>query len=195
MAKTKEAREKLTARQRAFILEYAKDFNGTQAAIRAGYSRKTAYSIASENLRKPEIKSEIESEFLKRTIGLDETLARLSEQATANIGDFIVINPDGDRIAFDPEAVKEHGRLIKRIKAVTTTKFSHEGDQSEYTTLDIELHDGQHALEVIGRHMGLVSGRVEVNWRQEAEKHGISTSEIFEAMVREFSTRLQEADD
>jgi phage terminase small subunit len=177
------------------VLEYGKDFNGTQAAIRAGYSRKTAYSIAWENLRKPEIKAEIETEFRKRTIGLDEVLARLSEQATANIGDFVVVNPDGDRIAFDPEMLKAHGRMVKRVRAKTTVKFDAKGDQIEYTTLELELYDAQRALETLGRHMGMVSGRVEVDWRLEAAKRGIRASEVFEAMVNELSARLPEGGD
>ena len=42
-------------KQRTFCEEYLIDLNATQAAIRAGYSEKTAYSIGSENLTKPEI--------------------------------------------------------------------------------------------------------------------------------------------
>ncbi|MEQ8710235.1 MAG: terminase small subunit [Rhodospirillales bacterium] len=49
----------LTAKQAKFVEEYCIDQNGTQAALRAGYSEKTAYSIASENLRKPEISAVI----------------------------------------------------------------------------------------------------------------------------------------
>ena len=45
----------LLPKQADFIAEYLKDGNATQAAIRAGYSPKTAYSIGEENLRKPEI--------------------------------------------------------------------------------------------------------------------------------------------
>ena len=41
----------LTNKQIAFINEYLKDFNATQAAIRAGYSAKTAYSIGPEKLK------------------------------------------------------------------------------------------------------------------------------------------------
>ena len=41
-------------RQKRFVEEYLVDFNATQAAIRAGYSPKTAYSIGNENLKKPE---------------------------------------------------------------------------------------------------------------------------------------------
>ena len=51
--------EKLTAKQARFVSEYIIDFNATQAAVRAGYSEKTAYSIGTENLRKPEIEKAI----------------------------------------------------------------------------------------------------------------------------------------
>lgn len=44
---------------RRFVEEYLVDRNGTQAAIRAGYSKKTAPEIAAENLRKPNIADEI----------------------------------------------------------------------------------------------------------------------------------------
>ena len=48
----------LTPKQKAFCDEYlANGYNGTQAALKVGYSKKTAYSIAGENLKKPEIKS------------------------------------------------------------------------------------------------------------------------------------------
>jgi len=48
----------LTPKQRLFVAEYLKDFNATQAAMRAGYSKKTAYSIGQENLKKPEIQND-----------------------------------------------------------------------------------------------------------------------------------------
>ena len=47
--------EDLTPKQARFVEEYLIDFNATQAAIRAGYSKKTAGAIGSENLQKPEI--------------------------------------------------------------------------------------------------------------------------------------------
>jgi phage terminase small subunit len=50
----------LTDKQKAFCKEYILDWNATKAAIRAGYSEKTAYSIGSENLTKPELRAEIE---------------------------------------------------------------------------------------------------------------------------------------
>ena len=51
--------DKLTDRQRRFVEHYAITFNGRVAAIRAGYSQRTATEIASENLTKPHIRAEV----------------------------------------------------------------------------------------------------------------------------------------
>lgn len=50
-------KQKLTEKQKRFVEEYLVDLNATQAARRAGYSGKTAYSIGQENLRKPAIQA------------------------------------------------------------------------------------------------------------------------------------------
>lgn len=63
----------MTEKQKRFADEYIIDCNATQAAIKAGYSRKTARSIGQENLTKPDIKNYIE-----------EKLAEISSQKTAN---------------------------------------------------------------------------------------------------------------
>lgn len=63
----------MTEKQKRFCDEYLIDCNATQAAIRAGYSERTAYSIGQENLRKPEIKTYI-----------DATLARLQAENVAD---------------------------------------------------------------------------------------------------------------
>ena len=57
---------KLTAKQQRFCDEYLIDLNATQAAIRAGYSEKTAAVIATENLRKPNIKEYIENRLAEK---------------------------------------------------------------------------------------------------------------------------------
>ena len=57
---------KLTAKQQRFCDEYLIDLNATQAAIRAGYSAKTAYSIGNENLNKPEIRSYIDQRMAEK---------------------------------------------------------------------------------------------------------------------------------
>ena len=53
----------LTQKQIKFAEEYIISGNATQAAIKAGYSKKTAYSIGDENLKKPEIKAYIKERF------------------------------------------------------------------------------------------------------------------------------------
>lgn len=75
----------LTAKQEAFCYEYLIDLNATQAAIRAGYSKKTAGSVGNENLQKPEI-AEVIQEALdarsKRTeITADYVLQGIQEIA------------------------------------------------------------------------------------------------------------------
>lgn len=72
----------MTKKQERFIIEYLIDLNATQAAIRSGYSKKTAYSIGSELLSKPEIKSRIEGYMQKmksaRVAELEEVLEYLT---------------------------------------------------------------------------------------------------------------------
>lgn len=60
-----EVMPKLTDKQKRFCEEYLIDLNATQAALRAGYSKRTAYSIGDENLKKPEIQNYL-SELMKK---------------------------------------------------------------------------------------------------------------------------------
>ncbi len=57
----------LTPKQEIFCLEYLIDLNATQAAIRAGYSEKTAHSIGNENLIKPAIQARIADAMKERS--------------------------------------------------------------------------------------------------------------------------------
>lgn len=63
MAREVPRKEKLTPKQAEFVIEYLKDLNGTQAAIRAGYSEACASQIASENLGKPAILEAIQRQL------------------------------------------------------------------------------------------------------------------------------------
>lgn len=58
----------LTAKQKRFVEEYLIDLNATQAAIRAGYSPNTAYSIGNENLNKPEIRARIDKAMAEQIL-------------------------------------------------------------------------------------------------------------------------------
>lgn len=71
--KAKEINKKLTIKQRRFVREYLKTGNGTQSALKAGYSKKTAGAIAFENLKNPKINKLIkeEREEALRECGID----------------------------------------------------------------------------------------------------------------------------
>lgn len=58
---------KLTDKQKMFVEEYLVDLNATQAAIRAGYSEKTAKQMGCENLSKPDVQDAIQKGMDKRT--------------------------------------------------------------------------------------------------------------------------------
>ena len=75
-----EAAMSLTAKQQRFVDEYLIDLNATQAAIRAGYSAKTADVIGYENLRKPQIMEIIEQAMQKREKRTEITQDRVLEE-------------------------------------------------------------------------------------------------------------------
>jgi len=81
----------LTAQQRIFVAEYLKDRNATQAAIRAGYSAKTAEQIGYQLLQKTSVAAAIEKQqkaSLKRTLAsADEVLAQMWQLATFDAND------------------------------------------------------------------------------------------------------------
>ena len=82
----------LTDKQQRFCDEYLKDYNGTRAAIRAGYSEISAHSIASENLMKPEIQSYLEKKkdkiAKKLEISQERILRELAAIAFSDIREF-----------------------------------------------------------------------------------------------------------
>jgi phage terminase small subunit len=73
-------KRKLTPKQTLFIKEYMIDKNATQAAIRAGYSAKTAEVIGFENLRKPKIKEKIDCELATEAERLGITRQRVLDE-------------------------------------------------------------------------------------------------------------------
>ncbi|EKK5437050.1 terminase small subunit [Enterobacter hormaechei] len=76
----------LTAQQRRFVAEYLKDGNATQAAIRAGYSKKSAEQIGYQLLQKTSVAQAIAQQqkaSIERTLGgADEVLAQMWQLAT-----------------------------------------------------------------------------------------------------------------
>ena len=97
----------LTAKQKMFAQEYLVDLNATQAALRAGYSKKTAFSIGNENLKKPEIQAAIQKLMQKREkrveINQDYVIEKLLEITEKQASDM-------------PESDLKYGNKIKAIE-------------------------------------------------------------------------------
>ncbi len=94
---SKKEHKKLRDKQKRFCEEYLIDLNGTQAAIRAGYSKKSANRIASENLSKPDIQnyiSELQKDIQERNkITVDECVSILANIARFDIAE--IYDEDG----------------------------------------------------------------------------------------------------
>ena len=148
---TMNASKRLTGKQSMFINAYLiNGFNGTQAAITAGYSRRWARMIAHENLSKHYIQEAIKSIFDEYGMSAAEVIARLSAHARGDIGDIW----DMTTHTINWKAARSHGLtlLIKRIRRKTTRTLYPDGSMSETIEESIELHDSQFALMLLTKH-------------------------------------------
>ena len=152
----------MTKKQKRFIEEYLIDLNATQAAIRAGYSPDTAYSIGQENLNKPEIKAHIDqamAERSKRTgVNADRIIMELAKIAFVNATE--VIDPETATVKED--ALPEDTAAIQSVKVKT---FGEDGLERE-----IKMADKIKALELLGKHLGMFKDKVELSGSLDAEK-------------------------
>ena len=86
----------LTAKQKAFVREYLVDLNATQAAIRAGYSKRSAYSTGQRMLKNDEVQKAIQKAQKRREerteVTQDYVIAKLREIAEKDASD----GPDSD---------------------------------------------------------------------------------------------------
>ncbi|MGR2681553.1 terminase small subunit [Chromobacterium haemolyticum] len=91
----------LTDRQRRFVVEYLIDLNATQAAIRSGYSQKTARQIGDRLLSNVDVKAAVQEAQQARTkrteITADKVLDRLWQIATADPNDLVQYRRDNCR--------------------------------------------------------------------------------------------------
>ncbi len=160
---------KLTNKQRLFIAEYLIDLNATQAAIRAGYSKKTAYSIGQENLKKPEIAQLIQTQFHKRgektDITADKVLKELALIGFADQADYFEVNEDGSlRVKQFTEMPQGASRVISGIEEIQRIMGSGEGgkDMILEARRKLKHHDKVRALELIGNHLGMWKDKSEI---------------------------------
>lgn len=149
---------KLTAKQKRFIEEYLFDLNATQAAIRAGYSVDSAYSIGNENLKKPEIKSSIDKAIAERSrrtgINTDRVLRELGKIAFMNPADVINL----DTATVKEEATREDTACIQSIKIKTIPT-----EDGDITEREIKTYDKLKALELCGKHLGMWTERIDLS--------------------------------
>ena len=134
------------------------DLNATQAAIRAGYSPQSAYSIGQENMKKPVIKNAIDkamAERSKRTgINQDRILIELAKIGFLNPVD--VINMDDATIRGD--ANREDTAAIASVKVKTIPT-----EDGEIVEREVKTYDKIKALELIGKHIGMFVDKLNVN--------------------------------
>jgi phage terminase small subunit len=83
----------ITRKQQKFVNEYMADLNATQAAIRAGYSEKTAYSIGQRLLKNVEIRDEVERIMASSRMSPADITKRLELMADGTIPTKIVKTP------------------------------------------------------------------------------------------------------
>jgi len=144
----------LTDKQENFIREYLVDLNATQAAIRAGYSVKTAYSQGQRLLKNVEIQVAIEEAMNnreKRTeVTQDMVVQQLAKIAFADIKDSV-------------EWDDENGIRIKPSEEVDGTILASvsETEFKGAVTKEIKFNDRMRALEMLGRHLGMFKDKIE----------------------------------
>lgn len=161
MAKSKTS--DLTDKQEIFCLEYLKDLNGKQAAIRAGYSEKTAQEHSSRMLTNVKVQARIQGLKEKRAerceITADMILNELAAIGFSKITDYLKVED-----IEDEETEDEEGNSTKKTLRVVTIFKTDEVDAKKSLAISeirqtkegisLKVHDKIKALELIGKHIG-----------------------------------------
>ena len=150
---------KLTPKQKRFCEEYLIDLNATQAAIRAGYSKKTAYSQGQRLLKNVEVAASIKVKLGERSIrtGItaDWVLHQLWNLANGNILDFITIGRDGLPVVNLSNTTRDQTAALRGLKATVVA--------SGGVSVDLKLADKKAALELLGKHLGMFNQKHEIS--------------------------------
>lgn len=140
----------LTDKQEKFCQEYLIDLNGTQAAIRAGYSKNSANEQAAQNLAKLSIINRLNElrKGLSEKVGITQkmVLDELAKIGFSNIKDYM----DGHLSMKNLNEVEEDKAAA--IGSIKKTVSTFEGGETVYT--EFKLHDKIKSLELIGKHLG-----------------------------------------
>ena len=146
---------KMTAKQQRFCDEYLIDLNATQAAIRAGYSEKTAGVIASENLKKPYLQEYIQKRMAEKEDALiakqDEVMKYLSSVMRRELEEHVVVTVSEEKSWYAPD---ETGKMRKR---------SEKKETPEIVKIPSRLADANKAAELLGKAYGIFTEKVDVD--------------------------------
>ncbi|GAW29597.1 terminase small subunit [Carboxydocella sp. ULO1] len=149
---------KLTPKQQRFIEEYLIDLNATQAAIRAGYSPKTAHEQGAQLLAKISIREAIDKAIAERSrrtgITQDRVLRELAKVAFVNATDII----DMDDAAIRDDANRDDTAAIAgvKVKRIPT-------EAGEIIEREVKIYDKIKALELLGKHLGMFTDKLNVS--------------------------------
>lgn len=164
-----ENEKELNDRQLQFCKEYIIDFNATRAAIRAGYSEKTARSQGQRLLTDVDIQRQIEKEKEQRQaraeITADKVLQQLWRMAFADIREMVEWDEEETY-----ETDEDTGEQIKVIRPSLRIKPMSDVDGTIITEIQqtkdgikFKRADNQKALELLGKHLKLFVDKAEIS--------------------------------
>jgi len=144
----------LTPKQAMFVKEYLIDLNNTQAAIRAGYSAKTADVAGSRLLANVKVAAAIQEAMDKRSektgITAERVLEEIAKLAFCNLQDFY--NENG--------SIKDIHELPRDVAAALSSTKTNITEAC--AVQEIKLHDKKGSLELLGRHLKLFTDKTEL---------------------------------
>lgn len=157
--------DKLTPKQAAFVLEYLKDLNATEAAKRAGFSAKTSHVQGSLLLQTPHVAAAIEAAKAQRDdrtkITIDKVVLELARVGFSDIR--ALFNQDGT--LKKPHELS--GDQAAAIAAIEVDEIREEGAVIGHTR-KVKFWPKTNALELLGKHLGAwvekhqVEGTIEI---------------------------------
>ncbi len=178
----------LTAKQDRFVAEYLIDLNATQAAIRAGYSEKTAKQMGTENLAKPVLAAAIQKAMADRAertkIKADDVIRELAKIGFANMLDYIAIGKDGDPYVDLSKLTREQAAAIGEVTVEDFTDGRGE-DARDVRRVKFKLADKRGALVDLGRHFALFTDKKTIDLN-----HGLQDPEEIIAQAKQAAERL-----
>lgn len=155
---------KITPKQQRFVEEYLEDLNGTQAAIRAGYSKKSAGRFAQELLLKTHIQEAVSQAKAKRSertgITQDNVLKELAKIGFSNMLDYVTVTEGGDIVTDFSTLTRHQAAAISEV--TVETYMEGKGDAAEEVKrVRFKLGDKRAALVDMGRHLGMFPNKHE----------------------------------